>query len=664
MEFRIERMEIQNFKGIARAGYDFSDETRIYGQNATGKSSIVDAYTWLLFNRDAHGNAPGSDKFREKPLDKDGNEVHYLDTTVTGYFKLDGQPFVLKRTQRESWVKKRGNTEATYQGNGSTYWINDVETKATDYNARINAIASGNPLLFSLITSLGAFNAMDWHQRRATLISMSGVDVDGELLSRSEYANIAAEARKRNVSVDDLKKVLSDQKRDINRQLQLIPARIDENQHNMPEVTEQEIKDAEFALQEAQSSLDACDAMIARVNAGNDNLVSTYPQILQCESEIVSIKRDIQQRYDTEKRRLQSEVDAAKSAVRTLEASQRAATRTLGNCKAESEKASKDVQRAREDYRKAYAETFTPSEYPDVCPTCGQRVSDDAREKLIAGEKGRFDAKRAENLAAINKRGQELRRLENSCKADEQKAGASLQEAEAALNEAMIKMNAAIDALNTYPPMPDYSDPRIYELQTRIVDLKAKQHDSPDDTLRKCQERKAELQARIDASREVLGRKAKIAEAQKRIDELEAEQAELGQKRADIEVMIFDVEKFIADRCSLLEESINSHFSTVQWKLFDRQINGALVDCCECMIPGENALVPYSGANTAAKVNADIEIASAISEHYGVCAPIFFDNAESVNYIARPAGQLITLSVSDDPTLRVEQIRHDMKEVA
>ena len=68
------------------------------------------------------------------------------------------------------------------------------------------------------------------------------------------------------------------------------------------------------------------------------------------------------------------------------------------------------------------------------------------------------------------------------------------------------------------------------------------------------------------------------------------------------------------ERCTALEENINGKFPTVRWKLFDRQINGGIIDTCVCMIPCESGLVSYECANTAAQVNADIEIVNVLSK--------------------------------------------------
>lgn len=654
MNLFLQRLSIENFKGIKSAAYDFGDVTHIFGQNATGKSSLVDAFCWLLFNKDSHGNAPGSDKFREKPLDDEGREIHYLDTTVQADFILDGQPFVLKRTQRENWVKKRGSAEATYQGNNSTYWINSVETKSSDFAARVNGIANGD--VFLLITTLGAFNAMEWKKRRAMLVSMCGIDVDAELLSRPEYAAINEELSKINVSVDDLRKVLSDRKRDIAKELTTVPARIDEARRMRPEYTENDMREAEFNIRDAQNDLDRCDALIAQINAGSDGgSANINSQILAAESEVISIKRRLSDEYEAGKRRLQSAVEDATRRMKSAMQTQRSASILAADAKTKSSDSSKALVAMREEYKAVHAQTFTHPEVQTVCPTCGQDIPQEKVEETIAAARTAFEAERAARLAEINRRGQELKKQDAAYKEADTAAAAALEQADADFVAATEERDKAQQELSNYPVLPDYDEnPAVKEAMERLHALRRQKSETPDEKLRQLESRREDLKARIDRAKAVLTKKETAAQVDKRIAELEQLQADLGQRRADAEVLLYDVERFITDRCALLEESINDRFPTIRWKLFDRQINGAIVDCCECMIPGSNALVSYGGTNTAASVNADIEIIGVLSKHYGITAPVFVDNAERVNYVAKPAGQLITLSVSSDKALRID----------
>ena len=72
-------------------------------------------------------------------------------------------------------------------------------------------------------------------------------------------------------------------------------------------------------------------------------------------------------------------------------------------------------------------------------------------------------------------------------------------------------------------------------------------------------------------------------------------------------------------------------------------------------------LVDYKSANTAAQVNANLEIMQVLAESYGVTVPIFIDGAERVSNLRdteskTPCCQRIALVVSaKDKELRIEQ---------
>ena len=137
-----------------------------------------------------------------------------------------------------------------------------------------------------------------------------------------------------------------------------------------------------------------------------------------------------------------------------------------------------------------------------------------------------------------------------------------------------------------------------------------------------------------------------------RIETLRDEQKEIGQKVADQEQMLYLLEEFIRFKLNKVSESINSHFKTVNFKLWEMQLNGGMKDCCECTVNG----VPYSTLNSGHRIIAGLDIIQSLSELYGVTAPIFIDNAESLNEFNVPdmAAQMILLAVSDDKELKVE----------
>ena len=64
--------------------------------------------------------------------------------------------------------------------------------------------------------------------------------------------------------------------------------------------------------------------------------------------------------------------------------------------------------------------------------------------------------------------------------------------------------------------------------------------------------------------------------------------------------------------------------------------------------------VPFSDLNNAGRINAGLDIINAICRFEEVYAPIFIDNAESVNKLLPVNSQSIRLIVSEHKTLVIE----------
>ena len=119
----------------------------------------------------------------------------------------------------------------------------------------------------------------------------------------------------------------------------------------------------------------------------------------------------------------------------------------------------------------------------------------------------------------------------------------------------------------------------------------------------------------------------------------------------NLEQQLYLTEQFIRTKVQLLEDRINNKFELARFKLFDVQINGAVVECCETTYRG----VPYSSLNRGARINVGLDIIRTLSKHYGFNAPIWIDNAEAVTHLIEIDSQVIRLLVSEqDEKLRVE----------
>jgi len=124
-----------NFQGIRELRLDFGGNNAvIYGDNATGKTTIFNAITWLLFDK----ASTGAKNFTPKTKDANGHDVHYLEHGVEACFILaDGQVLTLKKVYKEVYKTKRGSAREEFNGHEIDYSIEGVPAKEKEYVAAL-----------------------------------------------------------------------------------------------------------------------------------------------------------------------------------------------------------------------------------------------------------------------------------------------------------------------------------------------------------------------------------------------------------------------------------------------------------------------------------------------------------------------------------------------
>ena len=648
MELKLQTISIQNFKGIRDITLNLNGQSAaISGRNGCGKSSIVDAFTWCLFGVNANGDSPGSDAFREKPLDENGNIIHNLTTSVQLDFLLDDKPFNVKRELSESWVKRRGSAERTFQGNVSKFYINDVELKKTEFEERISAIISTDT--FKQIGILGYFNGMDWKKRRQYLMNLAGNDVDNQLLQSPEYKSIADEVNKRNISVDDLKKVLSDQKKKLSSDLKTFPVRIDEARKSMPVLREHEVSDAEYMINDTKKDIEKIDQLIIDTKA--QGISGNQAKIKSLQTELDSAKRQMQDAHEAEKRKLKFELEQSITEAKAFESK-------ISNLKDEADKLKVSLSNAEKERdalrREFIAVRSEKAEISDTCPTCGQTLPPDkANEAHETWEKNK-----QKRLLDIQTNGKSCADKVADLTSKINGINSDIERLEIDLNESNGNVSKLSESFGKIPAEPDFkSNPRIPELESQIEELKSMQGESDIDTkVEQLNKRRGEMLAIIDRANQILMKRDLIADNEARIAEYEKQMQEKGAELSETELLLDQLDNFTQARCSALEDSINRKFKTVKWKLFNEQINGGIVDCCTCMAKCDDAFVPYDSLNTASKIRSDIEISDVLMKHNDLKIPILLDNGERITDIPKVDTQMIVLSVSKDNELKVELI--------
>lgn len=676
MRIILKSLHIENFKGIKSLDVNFSNKTSVKGQNAAGKTTIFDAFTWLLFNK----NSAGEEKFNVRPLDKSGNRIDNVEIKVVGVLDVDGKEVMLSKVQKQNWVKKRGTDTVTLQGNPNSYEIDGYPKSEADFKAYVSELAQSEDM-FKLLTNPQYFSSLKWKEQRDILMKLTTEVSDVELVQTdSQYAPLLSELEKA-PSTDDIRAKFSKALTEWKKKQAELPVRIDEAEKSKVDVdvAEQELlkTDLERQIKEIELQMKSSSKVI-------DDLEQ---QKFELQFEINDCKRKANESLIKERRSLDDRKDEATIKFNDLHKQIAKLESEIVEKKKripalESEKAELGKQYMSEK-EKAFDETpylFDESKWKfdestTVCSLCGQKLPADKIEQLKTDfeekkEKAKEDA--AERLKTIresfnNQKVTELKRIDSlgtdkkseieTMKSDIEDAEKKLPELREQETEQIKIKNECIKKLSELPEEADLSTNEDYkalmkkdtDLQSQIDSVRVNSTDTSE-----LESKKLELEAALEDAKTIIAQAAKNVEIDERIAELQAEQKEIGQKVADQEQMLYLLESFIRYKLDKVSESINSHFKTVNFKLFEMQLNGGMKDCCECTVNG----VPYSTLNSGHRIVAGLDIIRSLRELYGVSVPIFVDNAESLNEFNVPDmdAQLILLSVSEDMQLKVEDV--------
>lgn len=674
MRIILKSLHIENFKGIKSLEVNFSNKTSIKGQNAAGKTTIFDAFTWLLFNK----NSAGEEKFNIRPLDKDGNRIDNVEIKVVGVLDVEGKEVMLSKVQNQNWVKKRGTNTVTLQGNPNSYEIDGYPKSEADFKAYVSELSQSEDM-FKLLTNPQYFSSLKWKDQRDILMKLVSETLNVELAKTDgKYAPLINELEKA-PSTDDIRAKFSKALTEWKKKQAEIPVRIDEAEKSKVDVDtaeqellktdlERQIKEIELQMKSSSKVIDDLEQQKFELQfeindckrKANETLIKER-RLLDDRKDEATIKfNDLHNQIA----KLESEIVEKKNRIPALE-SEKA---ELGKqYMGEKEKDFDESPYLFDESKWKFDESTT------VCSLCGQRLPEDKIEQLktdFEEKKAKAKEDAAERLKTIresfnNQKVAELNRIASLgtdkkseieiMKSDIEDAEKKLPELREQETEQMKIKNECIKKLSELPEEADLNTNDDYkvlmkkdtDLQSQIDSARANSIDTSE-----LESKKLELEAALEDAKTIIAQAAKNVEIDERIAQLQAEQKEIGQKVADQEQMLYLLESFIRYKLDKVSDSINSHFKTVNFKLFEMQLNGGMKDCCECTVNG----VPYSTLNSGHRIVAGLDIIRSLSELYGVSVPIFVDNAESLNEFNVPVmdAQLILLSVSEDKQLKVE----------
>lgn len=633
---------IQNFKGVENLEVRFGDNTSINGENASGKTTVLDAVMWLLFGKDSTGRSD----FQIRPVDTSGNTVDYVDIMVAAHMTVDGVGVSLYKTQKQNWVKKRGSDAPTFQGNVNSYEINGFPASQKEFDAQIADIVDEN--LFRLLTDPRAFARLPWKDQREMLLRFVSDITDADILKTGNYELITADVlaagadKSREKAMKTLK-LLKDKQKEY-------PARIDELVKTIDSTkNEAELKERLGTLKESLAELrevkEDLDASLKAIEDINSKVLNVRLKKKELENEERQKLIDAKHKAESESSNVKYKIAGLENSITQAETAIRIAEMDIKNKEA-------FIKECSDDYRKVRARALPEDE--TKCPTCGRPYEEDKTEEI----RKEFEARKTRDLARIEKTGKEMRA---SIIDQQSNISANQKKLEDAKKEIEI-LKANLDGMAKIADIPaevDMSKVAGYNLlaeQERSLVEQLALMDKHEDRKQAFTDKETALLTEIRATENGLAVIDANKRIMERIDVLKAEQMDCTQKVADQEEILYLLEKFTKAKMDMLSDRINSKFKSVRWKLFQNQINGGVKECCVMQIASNGSYVDYPNANNAAQIIGGLDVINALSELYEISTPVWIDNAEAINgyNIPEMKSQMILLRVTDDKKLTIK----------
>lgn len=655
LTIKLESITMIGFRGEKERTTTFSPtETTISGANGLGKSRHFDAFLWLLFGKDAQDRKD----YEIKTIDAEGNTSDKAPCEVTAVLNIDGKRITLRRAYVEDWVKPRGQAEEVFKGHHTDCWWNDVPVNVTEFKKRVSSIIDDTT--FKLLTNPEYFASIKWEEQRAILFEIAQAPSLEEIATSSdEWASLIEAMNGK--SIADFRKEVSARKKKLKADLEKIQPKIDQTRSLTPEAED------EASL---QAQLEETEKEIKSVTRASEDVAERIRQAGSASAlrqrKIEELKAQQRKLIADEARRADEATYAQGATRRELEQKLDTAKREIADLRKEAERHDKiaksklssisEYEAKIEELRAKWMEiNSSVYEGDTTCPHCHQSLPEDQLDQAKAVWQSAKDAK----LEKLQTSAKEYKEAIDECKADARFHAQSYAEfiaksdALALELPAMEKSLASIPASDKVAPRPAEELEGYNELEAEIQELSSVVDTIETDSTEAYRLRRKELEAIRDEIRDKLAKVSLRKEYEAKIANLEAEGKKLAQLIADAEREEYTAAQLSIRKIEECEKRINGLFKHVTFKLFDYTIEDKdkenPIECCVPLIDG----VPFTVANTAKQVNAGIEIINALSRFYGVSAPIFIDNRESVQSLIDTDSQIINLVVSSDKELTI-----------
>lgn len=658
----IDKICLRYFKGVENKEIVLGDNINVVkGRNGIGKSTIADAISWVLFGT----NQAGATKFGIKTKDKDGKEIedvaHSVEISLSVQNEQEGLTcYVLTRSLTET-RKDDGRVTNNY-----TYKVDGEVETAGDFKKVVDTICPEE--VFRLCSSPYSFTQMDWSEQRKRLNEMFGVPSVEDVTGGDKKYDAIKELLEKE-DIDKILKHLNYKRKEVQKNLDEVPVRLEALKNVLPKT--EDWADIEKRINEKEQAIDATRKSLSTIDNGGADLIRKQQNIsiLNLDYKRKRIMEESAQRKLGEILKANAEaktackkaVAEAEQNIEDLKQKLKSFEGALEKCDARMNELDAEKVDGKAKWKLIKARKWEWNEDDAFCPTCKQALPEDQVQKIMEESEKAFLNNQASDLKKLGDDAARIKEEVKKCeenaeyfKTEKKTTQTQLSEAETALKEARKaqeeqaeKEEEKVSVESLLAAKPEYK-----QVCDRISEKEAEQEKPSDEGMSEVDKKlKADLEKKLkdlESEREVLASRLAVREQWEKVNaQMDALQENRTQWKKQIDALdekIKAASDFQKRSCEVLEENVNRRFKLVRWKMFRRQLDGTDKPWCECSVDG----VPYSDLNTAAKINAGLDITNTLKRHYGVDVPCVIDNAETVQEPLYEGGQQIRLTVTDD----------------
>lgn len=607
VEIKILDIEMTNFMAYGYENVSFNDLTRIIGRNGVGKSTIANAYMWLLFDCDYDLTPKPVVRREESGVPVDG------DVSVTATFDVDGKIVTMKKLQKRTYSK-----DGSSYKDDNKYFINDVPKTAKDFKCYLGIDMD----IVKMCCNINAFTAQKPAEMRKYLFahtdSISDYDIAAGNEDLKDLLPLLAD-----YTVEEITEMNKSIVSDMKKELSTYSGRIAEKELEIKQKQGMDVSALELQknllMERLKENKDK--------QASNKKLMDSYDKetndILDMKFRINDMVRKANEEIEKETKDIRGKIDHNAELVINLTNGIQRNIREISFCKADNIKLNEERERLSNFWQSVKSEQF--DEKSTVCPTCHRELPDEEIKTLMYNfEKSKNERiKKIEDdglrikkdIEANNKRISDL----EECNRDNAENKERLEKEIEQLENNLSKERRNVTGTDDYKKLESEISEKEKFLE-KYNDISALK------TMLAGEE--TEIRSEL-AECEKLLMQADTSDFEDRLEALRKEQREKSQKQADAERVLHLIEDLEKVKNSKLADAVNANFGIVEWKLFEIGKSGGYKSDCIPMVDGKSILTTMS--NKGNRIIGRIDICNSIQKMSGIRCPIWIDDVESLD---------------------------------